>query len=287
MLSNDARRSIFGPSGVGRLVAIQAVFFALAEGSNIAVRHFLPLLQRHWIVPPLLFVRNTEHIQYSFVGITGFPGRLAFGCMCVLVVMSICYVFREDGHRDPAVTLLAGLGLAGISANAFEIMSFGYATDFFGVRIPNYGSATANIADLALGLCMSGFVVVWVRPKWLRPRWKLTSAMAVGAALFLINPAAAVINPGTPPTVITSSTASATVQSVAQKSWGHGITVKDVFPVRHCFVYGKDCHTDTAWIWEVDLYGKAKFTRQGHTTSDSASGYVDFQTGRLLGFILS
>jgi lipoprotein signal peptidase len=277
--------AILGPSGVGRVVAIQAFVFVVAEGSNIVVRHFLPLLHRYWIARPFLFVRNTEHTQYSLLGLSGVPARFLFAGVCVLTIVALSYVFMQEIQKDPVVSPVVGILLAGISVNGFEIVTFGYATDFLGLRIPGYGSATVNIADLALGMGLAGLGVVWFRPRWLQPRWKLLSAMTAGALLFPANPATELANPSLPPTSISSSAASSTVQSAARTSWGDGIAVRDVFPVRHCFIYGKDCHADTAWLWEVDLYGKGKFAWwEGQRTSDSASGYVDYGTGQFLGF---
>lgn len=149
--------------------------FTIAEGSNIAVRAFVPLHHSTWLLEPVVYLGHTQPV-HGWHGITGAPGavfQIINGAL-VTALVAWLYLLLPRGLRLMGLGL--GISLGGNMANVFENVAYGSVTDFIGVHTGALWGVLDglwNLSDLFIyggtALAVGGYILRGPDPTpWLR-----------------------------------------------------------------------------------------------------------------------
>jgi hypothetical protein len=139
---------------------VAAAAFAVSEVASMAVRHYLPLLQVHWIIRPILGVAHVENPDHLLGA--SLPGRLLYTGAVVLAGFVSVRIAAWAASVPRWHTAGIGLLLGGGAANTYEVLVLGSVTDWITFRPLvllnlHQGFPTYNLGDASIG---AGVVVL-------------------------------------------------------------------------------------------------------------------------------
>ena len=118
------------------------------EVVSSGVRFLVPLHAHWWVVPGHLYLGHIQHVN-SMSG--GFVASLVASILFLAAALKLNGASAGQSRWTRLAVVCLALGLAGGLANAYELLAFGSATDFLGVRTSGMYSANVyDLADLAL-----------------------------------------------------------------------------------------------------------------------------------------
>jgi lipoprotein signal peptidase len=139
--------------------------FAASEACSALVARYIPILNIHWIIKPILGIANAPS-EEGYLGTSGMVARLLHAVVVVLAAVVLLWVTSKGASPTRSALYKVGQGLfiGGTAANAYQLLVTGRVLDWITFRplaafgMPE-GLTTYSLGDAEIA---SGFAILMV-----------------------------------------------------------------------------------------------------------------------------
>jgi hypothetical protein len=149
--------------GNARVWIVAGGVLVLGEICSALVRHYLPILNIHWVLKPILGIANAPTDE-GYIGTIGVVARLLHAGVIVLAAAACLWLASQVGAPVGPGWYVVGQGLliGGAAANAYQLLVTGRVLDWITFRPLvalglHEGLTTYSLGDAAAA---SGFAVL-------------------------------------------------------------------------------------------------------------------------------
>jgi hypothetical protein len=149
--------------GNARVWIVAGGVLVLGEICSALVRHYVPVLNIHWVLKPVLGIANAPTDE-GYIGTVGVVARLLHAGVIVLAAAACLWLVPKVGApvRPGWYVVGQGLFIGGAAANAYQLLATGRVLDWITFRPLvalrlHEGLTTYSLGDAAAA---SGFAVL-------------------------------------------------------------------------------------------------------------------------------